>query len=583
MAGKAKKSKRKKEPQECHRAYPLEHAIHPNKLVKIIAVRNPYRKLAARIGSLQWRYFFEASIQPSKYREELPKTPLSDRFQRNAECQVVGMLQSWISNRVNDFRNYVTKSSLDPEVKHQLHTINTCKAWYYRPEKPTNPQIIAHLELMEARREARSLKEGKDPLPLKDPPYLEFAPEVFQLARWVMRAVMNRNRKPSYDDINMQLNANVAKLMPRQVQLPKNHLKSKDPEKPRNCSGCYLCQPATKYEFWVKFSTLEANKPIYLPLSDTKYRQKQGGKLCESLQFNWNRFDELQVVLTHEKPTFAALSLEEQQERLAQFGGSLSGDVYIDTGLVIPLATDKGTLHGLSLFEQLKKYDARLVHLTKELTEQGIPLRSNQRYLRLQQDIRGTLKNEIHRCLNRIVAIHCPERIVIDKLDFRDSQLSRSLNRIIRNCGLGAIKKKLAQLTEDYGIIIEYMNPAYSSQECNSCGYIDPKNRKGRRFKCLLCQHTIHADVSGARAGKRRSEVHPSLSLLPITEDTHRSVVLRLLVHRFVGQFQTLRPEHPLQRLRSKAKGLILRNLYYKDYWDLAAKGFQCNIIPEMG
>ena len=178
---KTKTKKEKKDPQECHRSYPLEHSIHRCKLEKITFVRKAYRKLAAGIGSLQWRYFFEAGIAPSKDREEFPGTPLNARYKRNAEYQVVGMLTSYISNRVDNFRTYVTKSSLDPELKKQLYTINLCHAWYYRQEKPTNQQIVAHLELMESRKEVRRIKSGQAPLPIKPPPYLGYAPEVFQL------------------------------------------------------------------------------------------------------------------------------------------------------------------------------------------------------------------------------------------------------------------------------------------------------------------------------------------------------------------------------------------------------------------
>jgi len=315
------KTKKKEEAKTCHRSYPTQHSINKEKLAKITSVRGAYRKQAAGIASLQWRYFFEAGIAPSRDRVEFPVTPLNARYQRNIEYQVVCMLQSWLSNRVNNFRDYVAKSSLDTELKRQLHTINLCHAWYYQPKEPTNPNIIAHLELTEARKEARRIKSGRESVPTKDPPYLGYPSEVFQLARWIMRAVMNRNSKPSYNKINMQLNANVAKLLPRQSGLPRKHLRDKKGN-PRTCKGCYQCKPASKFDFWVKFSTLDAGNPIYLPLSDTKYHQKQPGNICESLQFNWNRFDELRIVVANEKPAFESLSLQDQEQLLEEkFGG----------------------------------------------------------------------------------------------------------------------------------------------------------------------------------------------------------------------------------------------------------------------
>lgn len=42
--------------------------------------------------------------------------------------QVVGQVQGWISNRANEFRDTVNASSLSPDVKHMLHTVNRAGA-----------------------------------------------------------------------------------------------------------------------------------------------------------------------------------------------------------------------------------------------------------------------------------------------------------------------------------------------------------------------------------------------------------------------------------------------------------------------
>ncbi len=57
------------------------------------------------------------------------------------------------------------------------------------------------------------------------------------------------------------------------------------------------------------------------------------------------------------------------------------------------------------------------------------------------------------------------------------------------------------------------VNPAYTSQQCNVCGYRDKENRKTQsKFKCMSCGHADHADLnaaanilaSGIRASARR-------------------------------------------------------------------------------
>ena len=74
------------------------------------------------------------------------------------------------------------------------------------------------------------------------------------------------------------------------------------------------------------------------------------------------------------------------------------------------------------------------------------------------------------------------------------------MNRLLSNTGLKVLNNSLTRLTEKYGITITYVNPAYTSQECNSCGYVDENNRKTQKnFKCCWCGYKIQADVGGSR------------------------------------------------------------------------------------
>ena len=102
--------------------------------------------------------------------------------------------------------------------------------------------------------------------------------------------------------------------------------------------------------------------------------------------------------------------------------------------------------------------------------------------------------------LNRLVALKRPAHIVIEKLDFRAPGLSRRLNRILARSGRKVIREKLRDFEERYGITFAEVNPAYSSQTCSACGYVDKANRKSQsEFSCRGCGHEINADVNAAR------------------------------------------------------------------------------------
>ena len=147
---------------------------------------------------------------------------------------------------------------------------------------------------------------------------------------------------------------------------------------------------------------------------------------------------------------------------------------------------------------------------------------------------------------------YCPKKITVEDLNFKDSNLSKQLNRIIRNCGRSVINEKLDSLQNIQGIKIVTINAAYTSQECSNCHYVDKKNRKNQEtFKCKNCRLSINADVNGARVNRCRSSM-PELANIQL----NRKAILRKIVTLFMER-------NP--RLNSKANSLLRENPYFKD------------------
>jgi transposase, IS605 OrfB family, central region len=164
--------------------------------------------------------------------------------------------------------------------------------------------------------------------------------------------------------------------------------------------------------------------------------------------------------------------------------------------------------------------------------------------------LREFLKNEINRLINIIIKIYKPKRIVIEKLDFRSPELSKRMNRMIQNFGKRYIKEKLERLQQLYGIEIIEINPAYTSQECNSCGYVDKNNRKDtQEFECKACGNKTNAQINGAKNILKRS------SLGNLT----KKQVLKILIERYLER---------LKGCESAPLDVIRDNPYFKDYLD---------------
>ena len=62
-------------------------------------------------------------------------------------------------------------------------------------------------------------------------------------------------------------------------------------------------------------------------------------------------------------------------------------------------------------------------------------------------------------------------------------------------------------MTEQFGIQIVSVNPAYTSQECSRCHYVSKNNRKSQKhFICEHCHLHCNADVNAGRViDQRRS------------------------------------------------------------------------------
>lgn len=58
------------------------------------------------------------------------------------------------------------------------------------------------------------------------------------------------------------------------------------------------------------------------------------------------------------------------------------------------------------------------------------------------------------------------------------------------------IRLNVTNKAQERGMVIEYVNPRYTSQNCSRCGLRG--NRKGHRFECPHCDHQDHADKNAA-------------------------------------------------------------------------------------
>ena len=425
-------------PVAIYRTDLLPHRMNAGKEARVRALLRAWRKVATAQAREQWRLVFTTG-RPSK-RHDVSRTGYELVGTSNGQMvrwQVVGQIESWLANRANDFRALVNASSLAPEVKHQLHFINTWKAWY-------DPRPL-------------TMKDGRG-----------ISAEVRRLARTLFRHLLHRHRKPNLRRVSMLIDQRCVKL------------------------GAAV--KAKAFRLWARVSTLDKGRPVAVPLATYAHFGARQGQRALSVQVSEREGEIVFGVMTDVRDAYAASRAAYQARTQA---------VALDLGLKTLFATDRGDLLGQRWLERLRVMDARISKLAAYRQRHGLKVRSA-RYRRYVAQLRGFIRSEIGRILNRLVQVHAPAAIVVERLDLAHPNLSRRLNRILSNFGKREIARKLQDLKDRFGIDTIEVHAAYSSQE-HACGYVDAANRPSQsRFRCRWCGAHRHADVNAARNLLRR-------------------------------------------------------------------------------
>ena len=97
----------------------------------------------------------------------------------------------------------------------------------------------------------------------------------------------------------------------------------------------------------------------------------------------------------------------------------------------------------------------------------------------------------------------------------RNVAAKAGLNRRLLDSGFGLLARLIAEKAEGAARRLVWVNPRFSSQECSHCEHRAKGSRRRRRFVCVACGFTAHADVNAALVIRRRAEL-PLMSVLSV-------------------------------------------------------------------
>lgn len=225
---------------------------------------------------------------------------------------------------------------------------------------------------------------------------------------------------------------------------------------------------STSFDRWIRVAPLKGKEAIYIPYKNSSYKE-------------YNTLNAYQFIRIDNSFSIRRFQTVDRVEYSPS-----DKIVGIDLGLTDFFATSSDKILGNGFMNWLKKQDEILTKLQASLQSQGIKPRQSKKYRKLVQKIRDYTKNEVCRLFNLVMKHEKPKVIRLEFLDFRNQNLGKTTNRLLTHLANKIIAEKVQRLVDVYGVEVEYINAAYTSQTCLNCGYIAKNNRDGRKIQMPL-------------------------------------------------------------------------------------------------
>ncbi len=222
----------------------------------------------------------------------------------------------------------------------------------------------------------------------------------------------------------------------------------------------------------------------------------------------------------------------------------------IDIGTSEVFVDDEGSFYGLELGEHLKQNSIRIndngknrnkLHQIAKKTKNKQKARNIKKFnlgkkklIEKKRICNAESARIINTSINQLLKNRNPKLIISEKLDFRGKAKNKRMSRIVNLWPRTLFRERLNFKASVAGCNRQEVNPAYTSQICNQCGYLEDKNRKGDIFHCLKCGQGMHADVNASLNLLVRAEDKEILVRTPVP------VVKRILQDRYNARFENI-------------------------------------------
>jgi len=176
-------------------------------------------------------------------------------------------------------------------------------------------------------------------------------------------------------------------------------------------------------------------------------------------------------------------------------------EVGIDLGLeTFAVLSDGSTIERERFFKEeqdnLAKAQQKLSKQRKGSVERK---RAEKIVSRVHERIAFKRDNFVHQCTKEIIDIY--DGIVLEDLSIKKMQKKkrRGINRSIQDVAWNKFGTTLSYKASSAGKKVVFVNPAYTSQTCSGCGFVQKLELKDRIYNCPKCKLFMSRDLNAAK------------------------------------------------------------------------------------
>ena len=147
---------------------------------------------------------------------------------------------------------------------------------------------------------------------------------------------------------------------------------------------------------------------------------------------------------------------------------------------------------------EINRVKRKYAHNRRKLQSKGT--RSAKRKLKsLSGRERRFMQGYNHLLTKKIASLSYGAFALEDLKGIRNGKKGKVFNRKRNSWAYFQFRKMLEYKAQNKGKQVILVNPKYTSQECNFCGFTCKENRKGIIFHCKECGFQCHADLNASK------------------------------------------------------------------------------------